>query len=134
MQKRRVLYYPTTDDRLFDFNVDTRANTEIDVGGNVGIMPSFTRIDRGLKELFQNIGGYVYTLNMDSIVTQLGEKQNYDIMTLFPSTSNAKIVDDAVFMNRYDFMKGGKRINTNHLIKFYWCSLVRVYRDVFSSL
>ena len=72
-----------------------------------------------------------YTLNIDDTVTQVNGGQGNFFTALFPSTSNPESVKDGVFKYNDCFVKDGKEIDTDHLIKFSWCSTIRVYRDVF---
>ena len=132
LQERRVLYYFTTNGKLFAFNVDDRTNTEIDVGGKVLSVTSFTGIDCGVKIVFKsNDDNCTYTLNMDDTVTLVAEKQEYPLAALLPSTSNPKSVRDAVLMYGWNIVKDGRKIDTTHLIRFDWYSMVRVYKDIF---
>ena len=138
LQERRVLYYPTAYHGLFTFNVDTRINTEIDVGRKVWNVASLTGIDCGVKAVFDCYDDKcTYNLNMDDTVTQTGGEQVGDLTAILPSTSNPKCVKNAVLM--YDdyledssyIVKDRKRIDTSHLISFYGRSTVRVYKDIF---
>lgn len=132
LHERRVLYYPTTDNRLFAFNVDTRMNTEIDIGRKVFAIASFGGIDCGIKAVFQdNNDKCIYALNTDNSVEKMGEKQNNSLRVIFPSLSNPKNMADAVFKCEYEFVKQGNRIDTSHLIKLNGRSVVRLYKDIF---
>ena len=132
LQERRVLYYPTIDDELFAFNVDTRTNTEIDVGRRVWYVASLTGIDCGVKAVFQsNDDDCTYTLNTDDTVTKVGGEQNNWLTALLPSTSSPKSVKDGVFMYENRLVKDGKEIDTSHLIRFNGYSTIRVYKDIF---
>ena len=131
LHERRILHYPTTYNRLFAFNVDTRTNTEINVGRRVHGVASLTGIDCGAKTVFNSNDYWIYTLNVDDTVAQVVGKQYGTLAALFPSTSSPKSVKDAVFMYGECFMKDGKWINTYQPIKFYGRSIVRVYRDIF---
>ena len=135
--ERRILYYNTTDHRLFAFNVDTRTNTENNVGGKFWGIASLTGIDCGVKAVFYCYDGCTYTLNMDDTVTKVGEGQNGSLKALFPSISNPKSVKDGVFMY-YDYhgdrsylVKDGKKIDVSPLIKSTDDSTIRVYKDIF---
>ena len=138
LQERRILYYPTTDDKLFAFKVDTRTNTEIDVGRKVWNVASLTGIDCRVKAVFQSRDDdCTYTLNMDDTVTQVAGEQEYPLAAFLPSTSNPKSVKDAVFLY-YDYhggrsylVKDGKKIDISHLIEFHARSTIRVYKDIF---
>lgn len=130
---RRVLYYRTIyDHKLYSFNVDTRANTWIDVGRRVDKMASFTGIDCNIRAVFQDYDNRcTYTLNTDNTVTKVNEEQN-DLSTLFPSTSDINNINDVVFEYGGELRKNRNRIDTNKLIYFDdYYSVIRVYRDVF---
>ena len=130
---RRVLYYPTTNNKLFSFNVDTRMNTEIDVGKYIWTIASFTGIDSDVKAVFQSNDDWrTYTLNNDNTVTKVDERRNRWLRALFPSTSNPTNIRDAVFKYWDVLMKDGNWIDTSRMIEFeYNYSVIRVYRDVF---
>ena len=135
LHARCVLYYATTDKKLFSFNVDTRANTEIDVGNKAYTIGSLTGVNCGAKVVFQ--GGYndgcTYTLNMDNEVTKVNEKQVGLLTVLFPSGTEPTNIRNGVFKYSDDtIIKGGSKIDTSHLVDFKGnCPAVRVYRDVF---
>ena len=131
LQERRVLYYFIVDGRLFVFNVDTRTNVELDVGGQIWNVASLTGIDSGVKAVFQNSDNCIYTLNMDDTTTQVGGRQDHTLMALLPSSSDPKSVRGDVIIYEKYLAKVGKKVDTNHLIRFYGRSLVRVYRDIF---
>ena len=131
LQERRVLYYPTTNGKLFAFNVDTRTNTEINVGRNVWNIASLTGIDSGVKAVFRSDDNCAYTLNMDDTVTQVAKRQSGSLTTLLFSTSNPKSFKDAVFVYGDYLVKDEKEMGTSRLITFHGDSMVRVYRDIF---
>ena len=132
LQERRILYYPTMDDKMFAFNVDTRMNTEIDVGRKVITMASLTGVDCGVKAVFYSDDKCTYALNMDDTVTKIYERHDYGIKAVFPSSSNPKDFKSAVFEYDYHLMKGEKWINTSKLEIFRGTySIVRVYSDIF---
>ena len=126
-----MLYYPTMDRKLFSFNVDTRENTEINIGMKVGTIASFTGIDCKVKAVFY-YNKCTYTLNNDNSVTEVSEKQDNYLTTLFPSTSSPSNIKDAVLKYDSNLIKGGNKINTNDLIEFQdYYSVVRIYKDIF---
>ena len=133
LHARRVLYYPTKDYELFSFNVDTRENTEIDVGGNICSLASFTGIDCGVKVVFMSKNDKcTYTLGMNNVVEKVNWKQSKYVDALFPSTSNPKCIMDAVFKYRYKLVKYWVKIETSCPVDFDDCdTFVRVYRDIF---
>ena len=132
LHERRILYYPSYNNKLYSFNVDTRVNTEIDIGMYCSHIASLTGIDCGIKAVFWNSDDKcTYSLNNDNTVTKVSERQNEFLTTIFPSTSNPNNIQDAVFKYGHDIMKDGKKINTDGLIEFSYYSVIRVYKDVF---
>ena len=132
LHERRVLYYLTTNNELFSFNVDTRENTEIDVGRKVWSIASFTGIDCGVKTVFDGDGDCTYILNNDNTITEVDEKEDDCFTALFPSTSSPRNIKDAVFEYGDVLVKNGYYLKTSKLMRFDYChSVIRVYRDVF---
>lgn len=134
LQKTRVLYYNTRNDRLFFFNVDTRKDERIFVFQKIWTMGSLTGIDCGIKALFKSENTYnynTYALNMDDSETKVVKKQYNEFTTVFPSTTNSKNIKDAVFKYDSNLVKGKKKIDTSKLIKFGGYSVVRIYKDIF---
>ena len=138
LHERRVLYYHTNYRKLFAFNVDTRVNTEINIGKRIYTIASFAGIDCGVKIVFQDLDDrYTYILNNDNSVTKISEGQRDSLTAIFPSASNPKNIKDAVFkyyrgLFDNDFIKCGNWININDLIKFEdYYSVVRIYKDIF---
>lgn len=133
LQERRVLYYPTYDWKLFSFNVDTRENTEINVGMTVYTIASLTGIDCNIKAVFRDYDDKcTYTLNNDNSVTKVHKRKLDGLSAIFPSSSNPKNIKNAVFKHPNDLTKCGNNINTNGLTEprsSY--SVVRVYKDIF---
>ena len=125
------MYYPTTNGKLFAFNVNTRTNTEIDVGGKVWNVASLTGIDCGVNVLFKSGDNCTYAWNMDNTVTQVGEKQDNALTAFFPSKSNPKSVKNSVFLYDSCLVKNGKVIHSNYMVGFYENSTIRVYKDIF---
>ena len=133
LHERRKLYYPTTDYKLFSFNVDTRENSDIDVGRKVWAVASVAGIDYGVKVLFQDLDDRcIYTLNNYNSVTKV-DKGHYNwLTTLFPSSSNPKNISNAVFKYFGNLIKDGNKLDTSKLINFeYNYSVIRVYKDIF---
>ena len=128
---RRTLYYPTMNNKLFSFNVDTRMNVEINVEENVWYIASFTGINCEVKAVFQSSNNYIHTLNMDDTITRVAGRPDYTIMALLPSTSNPENIENSLFIYFNHLVKDRKEIDTHHLIKFYGDSTIRVYRDIF---
>ena len=133
LHERRELYYTTIDDKLFVFNVDTKKNTEIDIGRRVGTIASFTGIDCGVRAVFRDYDDKcIYTLNTDNTVTKVSERQDDGLTTIFPLISDPKNIRDAVFEYAWNFVKCGNMLNTKRLISFcYHHSFIRIFRDVF---
>lgn len=131
---RRILYYPTTSAKLYSFNVDTRENTRVDVGKKVLSIASLTGIDCGVKVMFQACRDYcTYALNMDNTVTKLNDKEDNWLTALFPSASNPKNMNNAVFKYWDELMKGNHSWTyTKHVMNFdYHYAVMRVYKDIF---
>lgn len=137
LHKTRVLYYPTIFNEFFSFNVDTRVNTEINVGQKVGTIGSLAGVDCGVKAVFCGEDSKrVSTLNLDSSVTKVSEDEYYRFIAIFPLDSNPENIKDAVFMYEGGLARTGKVVNTDSVIEFnakphHWCSIVRVYKDAF---
>ena len=132
LHEKRELYYSTKSNKLFFFNVDTRINTEIDVGMKVGNIAFFSGIDCGVKTIFYSLDDKcTYSLNNDNSVTKVYEKQFYYLTALFPSTSNPNNIKDAMFKYR-GLIRCGNNINIRKLIDFGWnYPVVRIYEDIF---
>lgn len=134
LQARRVLYYSTTNYKLFTFNVDTKVNTKINVKEKVSFIASFTGIDCGAKAVFCSLDTSAYILNMDDSVTTMDEKPYSLLTVMFPSNSNPYNINDAGFKCFDIIEKNRKMLNTRNLIRFDGhCSVVRIYRDIFLS-
>ena len=132
LHERRVLYYPTTDNRLFSFNVDTRESVEINLGYRVSSIASFTGIDCGLKIVFQASDNRTYALNMNDTVTMLKNKEGGNLTAIFPATSDPTDINSAVFKYGRGIMKYSNKIDTSKQIRFDGnYSIVRVYKDIF---
>lgn len=133
LHKKRVLHYRTTDRRLFEFNVDIRKNTKIDIEMRVVSIASVDGLDCGVKFVFKSYDdNCTYALNKDDTVTKLNDNKGGNLTTIFPSTSNPKSIKNVVFKNGSVLVKHGKGIDTSKLIKFdanY--SVIRVYSDIF---
>lgn len=128
---RRILYYPTKDQKLFSFNADTRAITEINIGKNVVSIASFTGINCGVQTVFGSDDIHTYTLNMNNIVTKVNDGRLCFLRTIFPSASNANNITNAVFKHLCVLKKNDKDIDTSNIIKFNGNSVIRVYKDIF---
>ena len=134
LHEQRILYYVTMDDKLFSFNVDTRENTEIDVGRRkVWLIASLAGIDCGVRVGFQDREDKcTYTLNNYNTITKVNEKQDNGLKAIFPSISSPTNIKNAVFKYCDYLMKNGNKLDTSKLIKFYEdYSVIRVYRDIF---
>ena len=133
LNEKRVLYYSTDDERLFSFNVDTRASIEINISRKVWSIASSAGIDCNVKTVFQTCDDLcTYTLNNDDSVTKVNEKQDSWLTTVLPSGSNPKNISDAVFKYANYLTRGRNWVGTSRFIKFEeFYSVVRVYRDIF---
>lgn len=131
LQTRRVLYCPTTDGRLFAFNVDTRAITEADVGRKVSSVACLTGVGCNVEAVFKdNDDKCTYALNRNSTVTRVSERHEGDLTAMFPSAAEPGNIARAV-LKYWDFVKGGNSVSMNRLMEFDGDSVVRVFRDVF---
>ena len=133
LHTRRVLYYYTTDCELFSFNVDTRENTEIDVGGKIWSIASLTGIDCGVKTVFMSKNDdCTYVLGMNNRIEKVNWRQDKWIDALFPSASSPEDMTYAAFMYGSKLMKYWDKIKANFPVDFDCCdSFIRVYRDIF---
>lgn len=133
LHTRRVLYYYTTDCELFSFNVDTRENTEIDVGGKIWSIASLTGIDCGVKTVFMSKNDdCTYALGMNNRIEKVKWRQDKWIDALFPSASSPEDMTYAAFMYGSKLMKYWEKINERCPVDFDCCdSFIRVYRDIF---
>ena len=133
LHESRVLYYYTLNRSLFAFNVDTRTNTEINVGLKIYSIISFTGIDCGIKSLLLSKDDEcIYSLNMDNSVTKLNERRDDIPIILFPLATDPSNIKNAMFMYDKDFIRNKNKIDTSKLIKSDYCySVIRVYRDIF---
>lgn len=133
LNERRELFYRTRDCKLFSFNVDTRENTEVDVGKWVLSIAFSTGINSGVKAVFwSNSDMCTYALNNDNTLTKVDGRQYHTIIGIFPLASNPNNITDAVFKYGCPLMKNGKKIALKRLIGFdSLYSIVRVFRDVF---
>ena len=132
LNERRELLYRTRDGKLFSFNVDTKKNTEINLGIGVSTIASFTGIDCNVRAVFKSSDKCTYTLDMDNTLVKVNGKQNDGLIALFPSGSDPKDISNAVFKYGLKLMKGKNEISTGSLVKFNdWYSVVRIYRDIF---
>lgn len=130
LNARRVLYYRTADYRLFAFNVDTRANTEVDVGRKVNTIISPTGIDPGVRAVFYTNDEHTCTLNMDGTVTEVDEGRNTWITALSLSTPSQGGRPNTASKGRSSTGREGEP-ETPQLARFDGYAIVRVYRDVF---
>ena len=131
LNETRVLYYPTTDYRLFSYNVDTGVNAEVDVGKKVWFCASLTGIDCGTKVVFQG-GNITYALNTDNTISEVGERQNSLLTTVFPSSTDPTDLRKAAFKYYGHLVFGGKKVEFWGPFKLEWFySVVRVYKDIF---
>ena len=132
LHEKRVLYY-SNDNKLYSFNVDTRVNTEIDIGMPCRYIASLTGIDCKMKAVFWNNNDYcTYTLNNDNTVKKVNKKQYEFLSVMFPSRSNPKNIKDAIFKHGYYLIKNGNEINKSKLTGLNpYCSVIRIYKDIF---
>lgn len=131
LNKRRVLYYRNTFDRLFAFNVDTRENIKFDSWTYTHSMISFTGIDCNIKAMYCGPRVKTYVLDMNNTISITSIENEKDFVTMFPSAANPHNITNAVFMNSKRFIKAGNRLNTRDIMKFHGRTVVRVYEDVF---
>ena len=69
--------------------------------------------------------------NNDDTITNVDERQNNYLTSIFPSASNPKSIKDAVFRYSSCSVKCGNMIDTDKLKEFGGYSVIRVYRDIF---
>ena len=65
-------------------------------------------------------------------MTKIYEGQRSWLTTIFPSASDPKSIQDAVFNYECGLIKCGKKIDTSELMGFEnYSSFVRIYKDIF---
>ena len=133
LQERRVLYYYNAYYKLFAFDVDARANTEIGIGKKVCDIASCTGVDCGAKAVFRDCcDDCTYVWNNGNAVARVNEDQGHSLAALFPSASNPGDIANAVFKYGEILVKNDNAINRSKPAEFArHGSVVRVYRDIF---
>lgn len=129
----RTLYYNTTNEKLFTFNVDTRKIIGINIRKKINTMASLTGINCGMRAIFCDYKDkHTYALNIKTSAVEQNKEQ-YDVLTtVFPSRSCPENINKAVFKYNNYIMNRGKKVSTNSLIVFNtYYSVVRLYGDVF---
>lgn len=139
----RTLYYTTTGNLPFKFNVDTREVTPLDIDHKVSSFASMLGIDIGLKGIFSSHSdnrAYLYC-NDGSRELVSPEQHKHTLITVF-ATEKAEaaiaakdmqeVSKNIVLKYRNFLIRDTHKLNVQSPITiddFY--SIVRVYRDIF---
>lgn len=133
LNERRELYYIAHMNKLYCYNVDTKANSIVDVGMKVHHIIPTKGIDSGAKVIFRGKGRYNYVLTQTNSITRLTYGKRWrEARGVFLRREDPRDVNGAVFEYATYFLKDSKKVRIEEPIDLrdVYC-IIRLFEDMF---
>ncbi len=137
VHKRRVLLYKDTNCNPYEYNIDTKRNTKLEIGHKVWSLANMGGIDTNVKSVFRDYdNNYIYSLYSNNRVSEITSIYKGGLSNVFPSLSDTSNLKSAAYREGNYLIYKDKAADVSSPIRFSGniypsISVVRVYKDVF---